>query len=318
MHCASGHPWRREGRNPRKWNVAFDYAINGTLQEAHINLPPGALLDPAYTGKPSEWIYDRLPDSGEGEGPEGDGEGSGDGPPTPLGEVRDGPAETAPRANPQDDWKAAVTQAAKAAEEHGSLPGSLKRLAKDASKSRVDWKSVLRRFIQDVAAADYSWTRPNRRYLNQGLYLPALHSEAMGPIAVAVDTSASIDDVLLGRFGAELRSIVDEAKPARVSVIYCDARVQRVDHFAAGEPIGELDSPGGGGTAFEPVFEALQDMEEEPVCLVYLTDLEGSFPSPAPEIPTLWAAVLSPWAARAGRSLPDAPFGEVVEIEDRS
>jgi len=59
-------------------------------------------------------------------------------------------------------------------------------------------------------------------------------------------------------------------------------------------------------------------MEEEPVCLVYLTDLEGSFPSPAPEIPTLWAAVLSPWAARAGRSLPDAPFGEVVEIEDRS
>ena len=30
-HCALGHLWRLGGREPRKWNVATDYAINDLL-----------------------------------------------------------------------------------------------------------------------------------------------------------------------------------------------------------------------------------------------------------------------------------------------
>src|SRR5262245_29024368 len=45
MHCAAGHPWRRDARDPEGWNVACDYAINGILRDAKFKLPKGALLD---------------------------------------------------------------------------------------------------------------------------------------------------------------------------------------------------------------------------------------------------------------------------------
>src|SRR5215472_313192 len=32
MHCAMGHPWRRDGREFKKWNQACDKAINENLR----------------------------------------------------------------------------------------------------------------------------------------------------------------------------------------------------------------------------------------------------------------------------------------------
>jgi hypothetical protein len=47
----------------------------------------------------------------------------------------------------------------------------------------------------------------------RGLYLASLHSETLGPVAVAVDTSGSIDDATLAALSAEVTAIMDEAAP---------------------------------------------------------------------------------------------------------
>lgn len=295
MHCACGHPWRRGGRDHELWNVAADYAINGVLREAHFQLPAGALLDAQFNGKASEWIYDRLPQRPPQ--PKG-GQGSAD--PSRMGEVRDAPTEAdAPTAA---DWQQSVKQAVNAS--RGQLPASLQRDITAATQPRVDWRSLLRRYISEVAKSDYSWTRPNVRYLPLGLFLPSLHTHVMGKLAVAIDTSGSIDNVLLAQFAAEIRSIADEVRPSCIEVLYCDARVQRVERFELGEPF-TLNAKGGGGTAFGPVFTRLQE-DEAPVCLVYLTDLQGSFPPDAPDYPVIWACT-QPGGI--------APFGDVVPCE---
>lgn len=303
MHCALGHPWRRGARDHEDWNVAADFAINSGLIRTGFKLPPGGCIDPAFDGKSAEWIYSRLPEKKKDPN-QGSGKPDGKPEPNPLGEVRDAPSEAQAEGATETDWQLAVQQAAQAAHARGKLPEELSRLVKEAVAPRVDWRSVLRRFVQQLATADYSWSRPNARYLPMGLYLPSLRSEALGPIVVAVDTSGSIDRVLLDQFAGEIRAIADESKPERIVVMYCDAEIGRTDVFERGDPI-ELKPVGGGGTDFCPVFAAVEAMDETPACVVYLTDLDGSFPKRAPEVPTLWAS-----------TRPSAvPFGEVVVIQ---
>jgi predicted metal-dependent peptidase len=339
MHCACGHPWRRDQREKGRWNGACDYAINPILAAANFTLPDGALFDDANRGKSAEWIYDRLPKGddgrrdGQGEPQAGDdgGDGQGAGSPddqpgdddqpsdqpgdddqpgdgdSPQGEVRDAPADAAEDSATEGDWSAAVQQAANAAKAQGKLSGDLERFAADAAEPKVDWRSALRRFVQETAAADYTWKRPSARYVARGMYLPSLHSEQMGPLLIAIDTSGSVDEVTLAQFEAEVRTIVDEMNPSRLHVAYADAAVKRIDTFEQGDAI-EFDPVGGGGTKFGPLFDAIPDLEEPPVAVVYLTDLEpygeNGWPSQEPEMPTLWATVTEH----------EVPFGEVLLV----
>ena len=306
MHCAAGHPWRRAGRDFARWNNAADRAINPILREAKFTLPPDAKWesDATHHGKSAEWIYDRLPEPTPDEPPSQQGRPSPDngGPADPLGEVRDAPTSTDEEGT-EAAWQQATQQAAKIAHARGQLPGSLDRFITHAATSRTDWRSALRRFVQELARSDYAWMKPNPRYTLHGLYLPALHSAAMGPIAVAIDTSGSIDGVLLQQFQAELQNIVDEVKPRCTTVLYCDARVHRIETFEPNDII-VLTPIGGGGTDFRPVFDAIALLDEPPICLVYLTDLAGTFPTHAPELPVFWATTED--------TVP--PFGECVTI----
>lgn len=304
MHCACGHPWRRDSRLPLQWNVAADYAINPILVDAGMKLPSNVLLDAQFKGKSAEWIYDRIPPVKVHVVSIGDvrdaGTGEGDG----NGKSKDGDSQSKSESGvmTEADWQQAVQQSLQQAKMQGKLPSNLARELGALVKPRVDWRSLLRRYIQEITKADYSWTRPNPRYIASGFYLPALYSHACGRIAVAIDTSGSIDDVLLNQFCAELQAIHQELEPSAVDVLYCDAKVHRVDTFARGELV-TLHAVGGGGTSFAPVFEHYATDGDQPVVLVYLTDLQGSFPSQAPEYPVIWCTVCEG----------TAPFGDIVE-----
>lgn len=59
-HCALGHPWRREGRDPETWNIATDKIINSNLRTAGRKLPDGLYYaEGEELGKSAEWVYAR-------------------------------------------------------------------------------------------------------------------------------------------------------------------------------------------------------------------------------------------------------------------
>jgi len=251
---------------------------------------------------------DEQQDGGAGQGEDGEGESEQQADskePDELGELRDAPDEEDEDGNPpptESEWKQAVLEAAALAQGRGGLPDNAKRLVEDAKKSREDWRTLLWKFATEVARTDYSWTRPNHRHIGRGMYLPSLRNEQVGEIILAIDTSGSIDNVLYAQFSAEARAIVEQLRPMRVRVIYCDDRVQREDVFESGEPV-EFRPVQGGGTDFRPVFDLVAALDAPPACVVYLTDLAGSFPSEDPGLPVLWVC---------GRPWGTAPFGEVV------
>jgi predicted metal-dependent peptidase len=188
----------------------------------------------------------------------------------------------------ENDWKIATIQAAIAAKMRGMLPGSLAQLVEDVKKPKIDWRAELRRFMQAHAKNDYSWTRPSSRYMARGLYMPALHSEQIGPMVIAIDTSGSIGDEELKQFMGECQSIVEEIKPEFTLVLEVDAAVNGVNRYESGEAFTLPAIHGRGGTSFVPAFNYVHDDGIEPACFVYLTDLYGSYPEEPPSYPVLW------------------------------
>ena len=324
MHPALHHHARRSGRDPKRWNMACDYAINPLLIDAGLNLPEGVLLDNRFRGMSAEQIYNLLDsetsqDSGsEDKESESGGEGTNaeqplageaNEPSAPMteggiGQVLDAPLpdEETPTIEEQArEWNIAVNQATTVARQAGKVPTGLSRTMEGAAEAAVDWRERLRRHWSDTIPADYSWMRPNRRHIWAGLYLPGVVCEGVGEVAIAVDCSGSVSARQLRLFEAEVRSILEGQRTERVYVLYFDAVVQRVETYEAGERI-DLNPVGGGGTEFGPCFEWLDDRGIRPQTMVFLTDLYGSFPPSAPAYPVLWASTGSR----------KAPFGEVI------
>ena len=327
MHPALHHHVRRSGRDPKRWNMACDYAINPLLVDAGLNLPEGVLLDNRFRGMSAEQIYNLLEsddsqDSGsedeEGElganksNTEESSTGDANEPSAPtteggIGQVLDAPLpeEETPTIEEQiREWDIAVNQATTIAKHAGKVPAGLNRTLEGAAEAAVDWRELLRRQWSDTVSADYSWMRPNRRHLWTGLYLPGVVREGVGVVAIAVDCSGSVSARQLRLFEAEVRSILEGQRPERVYVLYFDAVVQKVETYEAGQRI-DLNPVGGGGTEFGPCFEWLNDQGIRPQTLVFLTDLYGSFPPSAPFYPVLWASTGSQ----------KAPFGEVIPMQ---
>jgi predicted metal-dependent peptidase len=311
MHVAMGHPWRRDARSMKPWNVACDKAINGELRESGFTLPPDALYPEGdESGKSSEWIFERVrdskPDDRDGSGP-GNAPGNNPAPgvPDPLGEVRDAPTDADGDGDPapsEQEWKQKVQAAAMQARAQGKLPGSMARAVSEALKPQIDIRSLLLRFFSERSTGDYSWSRPNTRYIAQGLYLPCLESKELGEIAIGIDTSGSVNTVSLAYARGLVESTIEECAPASVSVFYFDSKVHGVDRFDKGDPL-TWQPQGGGGTSFVEVLKQIED-EGTAVCALMITDMCGTFPESC-DIPVLWLATTDIVA----------PFGETVPVD---
>lgn len=307
MHIAHMHHLRRGIRSPDKWNKAADYVINAHLIEAGEALPPDGLIDKQYIEHSTEHVYSILPDDPEGPG---EGEGEGPGPKWNFGGVEDAPGSHDPTIHQQleADIKVDIIQAANAAKMMGKLPAHIERLVTDIKESKMPWKHILARFFRSTSKSDSSWMRPNRRMLANNIYLPGLYSESLGEIVVGVDTSGSVGIAELEEFFSCINGILKQTKPSKVHVIYCDAEVHNTQVFTPADfPLTskKFKPQGGGGTAFEPVFEYVAEKRLDPVVLLYLTDMYGSFPTKKPKYPTIWCAT----------SEIKAPFGKTLEIK---
>ena len=301
MHCVFEHITRRSNRTPRKWNQAGDFVINLVLEDANFDIGPGWLLNRAYADMTTDEVYNLLPDSDDEGGGDSSGAGGGDSG-DPLDEVLQGdPAE---HEHTDIDWKLATVQAAATAKAQGQLPASLKRFVEEiTAPPKVNWRDQLRQFITQISKDDYSWSRPNRRYLSAGIYLPGLWSENMGEIVVCIDTSGSIDQATLNAFGSEIKALVAAVRPTKTHVIYCDADINHIDVYDPHDDM-QFKMHGGGGTDFRPPFDYVKEQGLQPECLVYLTDLYGPQPSSA-DFPVLWCCT----SGQIGQ------IGETIQIE---
>ena len=310
MHIACCHHTRRQDRDPKKWNIAADHAINDILLSTGFILPHNGLTGLGGPDQSAETIYNLLPEDQQGEqGEQGNNQGQD---PGGCGEVRDYPGKDSQAASQAElsqaeaDAKIMAAQAIQQAKAAGQLPGELARLVENILEPKVDWKEILRRFVCTNAKNDYSWTPPNRRFIHMGLYLPGIKSEQLENIIIAVDTSGSINQAVIDQFAAEISDILTVFNTS-LTVLYCDTDIRHVEKFTAQDMPVKFSPVGGGGTDFRPPFDWIEKQNLMPACMIYLTDLYcNRYPNP-PAYPVLWAKI----GKHDGYK---PPFGETIEI----
>ena len=128
--------------------------------------------------------------------------------------------------------------------------------------------------MTDAARRDYSWSVPNRRFIDSGLYLPSMHSQGIDTIAIIIDTSASLPGETLALFWAEVREIAADLQPDSIYVLQVDAVLQDAAEYPAGDLPDSITIKGRGGTDFRPGFAWLHEHGVRPSCCLYLTDME--------------------------------------------
>tara|TARA_Y100000361_G_scaffold70623_1_gene62453 strand:- start:398 stop:1522 length:1125 start_codon:yes stop_codon:yes gene_type:complete len=306
MHIVYMHIFRREQRHPKKWNVAADYVINYNLvHDCRMVLPDGALIDEQYKGMTTEHVYNLLPEMEDEDGnsipwddlPEDFG-GS--------GAVRDGAPSNGSSTKEQQKWTIDINQAYEAAKMAGKLPGGLSKVIDEIVKPKVNWKAVLTKFLTSTAKNDYSWVKPNRRFLGQDMYLPSLYSERLESIVVAVDTSGSITDEELQIFASETSAILASMDPEKIEFLQCDTAINQHDTYTRESLPLKVEFKGRGGTDFAPVWEYIEENHLNPKACIYLTDLYPCDWGEQPPYPVLWISTTD---------VDDVPFGEVTRIQ---
>ena len=321
-HVALLHFARRGSRDLELFNIAADLEIHFVLESERLAEPYVLPHNPEWRTLSAEQIYECLLYEVPPQIPSAPHPGRDivdytvDEPPQDVS-VRIDPA-FAPKvdADAADLARAAVRDAARRSNfspmrRYGSLPGGFGWLVRRLLRPTIDWRIALRRFVVPAFGGKRRWLPPNRRHIAENLYLPSRREERLRAV-FAIDTSGSTS-LLLPPFFAELAGLLRSFGRYELTVLQCDADVQRVDYWSDTSPPTPLEDwkvQGGGGTNFSPVFSWVEGKSIAPDVLIFLTDGFGPAPDRKPRYPVLW--ILPDDSIYT----PPAPWGGVLRIRN--
>ena len=271
--------------NPRLANMACDFVINLMIVDSdtdgkEVKLPEGGCYDEKYRGMDAGEVYRKLKQEQEQEKKDGKGNGSGT------------PGEEESTGFDEHDWHAAEEMSESEKQElareidqalrqgailAGKMKGGMPRELTEAMEAKINWREVLRDFVNSICADkdNSTWRRPNRRWVDQDIYMPSAVGEAVGSIVVGIDTSGSIGQAEIGQFLGELLSICNHVQPESIELVYWDTEVAAHETYNRGDYEALMSSTkpaGGGGTDPRCVPAYITAKKLKPECVIMLSD----------------------------------------------
>lgn len=288
LHCAYDHMSRTGSRDRRIANIAMDYIVNADCINNNlgkkITVVP-VLYERKYDGWTWEAVYDdlmknvkkismdelaemMLDDHLDGEG-EGDGDGDKD------GKGKRPKLSDAERQAIKDEFKEAMLSAAQASGA-GNLPGGIRRMIKDLTEPKIDWREFIRQQIQSTVKNDYTYSIPSKKNFQTGFSLPSMLKQTQIDVCIGLDTSGSITDEMARDFFSEVKAIMDTFEDHRIHLWCWDTQVHNPQEFTAhgNDDIMDYEIKGFGGTDPTVCWDFMKNEGIEPKLLLMFTDGE--------------------------------------------
>jgi len=311
MHSVLAHDKRKNNRSGWLWQMATDIAINNMLIENGLDMPQDAQYRIRFKGMYAEEIYAQLKDDilREDEDLEYDADDSDD-----VEQNSEKEKEKSQENQTQQEIQEEILQEQLLAEEaisllasefkKGEIPHAIDRFFKLDFIASVDWRDELKSAIDRYHKDDFTLLPPNKKFIHQGIYLPSNVSQTFR-LVIAVDSSASIDEVLLNQFLSEVNFLMSLIHNYQIELLVCDEKIRSHETFYSGDSLA-CEVKGSMGTDFRPVFEFIDKEFDDVKLLLYFTDLDGKFPHAKPDFEVKWVS----------KKAKDIPFGEIVILED--
>lgn len=295
MHHILAHQQRKLARKGFLWQLATDFAINNMLKKSGFKIPKGANFNNEFKNMYSEEIYNILKEqtSFEETNAFDDESNSKDSLLNDSCEAKESIFKNMNKIQheldekDEENWDYAATLAKEVAQKKSLMPSGFERFAKKIKANNIDWKFELYNAINRHMRNNYAFMPPNKKHIYRGFALPSLTSDTLSLI-VAIDTSGSIKEDLLGLFIEEFKNIMQNFPAVSIELIIADAKVQGHYSFRGGDKL-DFALKGGGGTDYRPVFEFIDANLPMSSMLLYFTDGEGIYPKIPPSYEVLWA-----------------------------
>jgi predicted metal-dependent peptidase len=263
LHCGFLHGFYNEKIvNAKKFNAACDYAINPILVETGMRTSLDILISAKFTGLSAEDIYSQLKDEYISED-------------SLIGNILLSKGITKEESM---EWQQAMASAMHTAIQYGVISENSKRKIVDTLSPPMDWKKILSSQICDkFGRDDYTWSKPSRRSIALGYYLPSTHGITVDKIAIAIDTSGSMSEENISQAVGLVRDMINQVAPQEILIIEADCEVCQTTILQQHQDFSPPALNGGGGTNFIPAIELAE--KKGITTLVYITDLCGEFPN---------------------------------------
>lgn len=285
-------------------NVAMDIVVNNIIDNVNdkslCKLPSSAIFDHKYDGWSVREIYNDLKKQNpQREGPDGSGRSrtnpdkSGQSQTNPDGSGEtiniNGKQVTVQDMDEHDGTNVEVSpeqakefeeRVGRALREGGILAGRLgAKIPREVTASLdkpIDWKEAMRDFVSTAVRGkdEFTWRRFNRNLLANDILAPSVESETMTEAIIAIDTSGSINQEMIGKFAFQLQLICDSVNPETVRILWWDTEVHGEQVFSGDATnVKDILKPmGGGGTRVSCVSEYIAKKGYKPDCVVIFTD----------------------------------------------
>ena len=291
LHLALLHLIRRGNRDRGGFNIATDLVINTILEDNGFERIEGGVYCDTYEcgdikgkdtftigkkkikevrGKSAETIYDELPrkaKNSKGFDVHIYSEGTGK-------DKEEQERESTAQAN---KWKRLITEAHTYSKNIGKEASGIDRQIGDLLDEKVNWKTLLHRYITKTIPYDYTYNFPSKKSLSCGFYMPSVKKEEVD-ISAVIDTSGSIDNEQIQEFITEIISIAKSFNNVKIRLIPCDCQIQGDYPIENGNiaTIQELKFKGGGGTDFNIPLNYIRDNYNQTKLVIYFTDGFGT------------------------------------------
>lgn len=302
LHLAFLHLTRRGTRDPELFNIAADIVCNNIIVNNHYSLPKKGIIPYNNTielkdekgkvfvrideinKKTVEQIYDELmkhvkqisvtiSKSKNGKGNSGFGfdihiEGKGG---------KDLTKEE--KAEIEKEWLTRVADATNTAKMRGTMPAGLELLLGNLHTQKVDWKHILRKYVQSQIPSDYTYAKPNKKSICSGFYIPDTLKEKID-VLITIDTSGSIGQKELTDFLSEIVGMAKGFKDKINMILLTHDCVVQNDYKIENGNISKIlkmKINGGGGTSHAPVFDYISKKYKRTKLVISFTDGYSDF-----------------------------------------
>ena len=290
LHNVYDHMDRRGSRDPRLWNIANDYVVNMDLVENNIGKKITKVqicFDYKYQNMFSDEVYDDLFENAEqvteetldmhldfSDGEDGDGQ-SAQGNAQGGDDDKKGPPQNSEeeRRQIQDEMKEAIMNAAKSAG-NKDVPRGVRKMIKNLTNPELDWRELLATNIQSVVKNDFTFMRPARKGIQEGVYLPGMDYDQDLDVFCFIDSSGSMGDDMLRDLCSEVKGIMEQYTNFVLRLCFFDTDTYTIHEFDASnvDEIHDIEIEGGGGTEFDCMFDRLKEEDIVPQKLIVFTD----------------------------------------------
>ncbi|MCX5233045.1 hypothetical protein [Streptomyces sp. NBC_00233] len=293
LHAALRHDRRQDGRDPYLFNVACDFVINGWLVEMNVGaMPEGLLHDPRLSGLSAESVYDTLVTDLrrsrklQTPGARGHGDILGDWLSEPAAAARRSSRRTHPPVSlpwQRNDRVGAVdldafyrraltTGLAYHTPDRGLLPAGLVEEIRALEHPPLAWDARLARWFDEHVKSPEtirSYARASRRQASctdiprPGRMRPE-NIERRCTFGVVLDTSGSMDTVLLGKALGAIASYAAARDVHAARVVFCDAAAYDAGYLPVETVAERVRVRGRGGTVLQPAVRLLEQAPDFP------------------------------------------------------